>query len=133
MSFVAKRQCFLAAQAENQSKTYESIPVFLKVESQDTKRMTYKYYFKAGIPKGWCAFRYNSDGTMLKLSFPEDKVPYLGIWVNQGDFHNYENIALEMCTGSLDRPDVAKLHSMNSVLKAKDEYSWFLNFQIDSI
>ncbi len=95
------------------------------------KGTTYKYYFKNKMPEGWCAYRYPSDGTTLKLSFPEKKVPYLGVWVNQGDFKNYYNIALEMCTGSLDRPDIARIYGQNSILKANGVYDWFLNFEVN--
>jgi galactose mutarotase-like enzyme len=96
----------------------------------DEDGRTYKYYFTEKIPEGLCAFRYKSDGTVLKLSFPPDKVPYLGIWVNEGSFKNYWNVAFEMCTGLYDRPDIAKRYNCNSVLKAKSEYTWFLDFQV---
>ncbi|MGI6667999.1 MAG: DUF5107 domain-containing protein [Acetivibrionales bacterium] len=90
----------------------------------------YKFYFKDKMPEGWCGYRYRSDNTTLIMSFPEDKVPYLGIWVNEGSFHGFNNLALEPCTGSFDRPDLAKMHSQYSVLNAKGEYRWHLTFCI---
>ena len=100
-------------------------------QMQNDSRIAYKYYFNERIPEGWCAYCYKSDGTTIKLSYPKDRVPYLGIWINEGDFKEYYNIALEPCTGSFDRPDIAKMHKRNSVLKAKDEYQWFLNINIE--
>ncbi len=41
--------------------------------------------------------------------------------------HMY-NIAFELCTGSFDRIDMARIRGQNSILKAKGEYSWFLDF-----
>jgi hypothetical protein len=92
---------------------------------------TYKYFFKSRLPEGWCAIRYDSDGTELRFIFPEERVPFLGIWMNEGVFKDHYNVALEMCTGSMDRPDMAKLFRQNSILHGKSEYSWFLKLQID--
>lgn len=97
---------------------------------RNNKGNNYKYYFNKRIPEGWCIYKYNSDGTALKLSFPEDKVPYFSIWVNEGSFHNLYNIAPEPCTGAFDRVDFAKIHGTNSVLEAKNEYCWFLSFSV---
>ncbi|QGQ94267.1 hypothetical protein EHS13_04785 [Paenibacillus psychroresistens] len=100
------------------------------LEGNSERKLAYKYYFKDKIPEGWCAYRYKSDGTTLKLSFPEAEVPYLGVWINEGDFKGFNNLALEMCTGSLDRPDVAKRFGQNSVLPANGEYAWYLDFEV---
>ncbi len=89
----------------------------------------YKIYFDETPPQGWCGYKY-TDGTQLMLSFPTDTVPYLGLWVNEGGFKGYHNIALEPCTGSFDRPDMAEEHKQNSVLCAKGEYNWFVSFKI---
>jgi len=97
--------------------------------SKSKEGNSYKFYFDDKIPEGWCAYKYK-DGTTLTMLFPPEKAPYLGIWVNEGSFKGYHNIALEPCTGSYDRPDLARLHAQNSVLCAKSEYTWFLKFQV---
>jgi len=97
---------------------------------KNEKGNNYKFYFDAEMPEGWCSYKYK-DGPALTMSFPPEKVPYLGIWVNEGSFHGFHNIALEPCTGSYDRPDLAKIHGQNSILRAKGEYTWFLNFQVN--
>lgn len=90
----------------------------------------YKFYFNEKSPEGWCGYRYKSQDTVLTLSFPIERVPYLTIWVNEGSFHGLHNIAMEPCTGTYDRIDLARMHKQSSVLKAKGEYAWFLNFHI---
>lgn len=92
---------------------------------------TYKHYFNSPLPEGWCAYRYPSDNTTLKLSFPRDKVPYLGIWVSEGGFRGLFTLAPEACTGALDRPDIARMRGMHSVIKANGEYDW--HFQLTVI
>lgn len=116
------------------------------ITCRDTKKMNmnitvprnqmgnnYKYYFNEKIPEGWCAYKYNRDNIVLKLTFPEEKVPYFGIWVNEGSFKGLYNFAPEPCTGAFDRIDIAKAHEKNSILKAKHEYSWFLNFEVKKL
>ena len=97
----------------------------------NTSEKTYKYFFKERLPEGWCAIRYPSEGTTLRFSFPEEQVPYLGIWTNEGAFKDYYNVALEMCTGSMDRPDLARLYGQNSILKGKSDYSWYFKIHIE--
>jgi hypothetical protein len=94
----------------------------------DNKR-GYKFFFKHQIPEGWCAYQY-SDGTIFRFSFPKENVPYLGVWVNESEFKNCSSVALEMCTGSYDRPDVAKKIGQHCMLPAKADCSWHLNIDI---
>ena len=90
-----------------------------------------KYYFKNKLSDGWCAVRY-PDGTVFGLSFPEQKVPYLGILHNPGGWRDIYNIFLEPCTAPFDRPDVANLRGQGSVVKAHSIYEWHLNITVDT-
>ncbi|HBP37379.1 MAG TPA: hypothetical protein DD640_01300, partial [Clostridiales bacterium] len=92
---------------------------------------TYKYYFDQKFPEGWCGYRYPSDGSLFKMLLPADRVPYLCVWVNEGAFHGYRNIAMEACTGTYDRPDLARMYGQNSVLPAKGQYDWYLDLAIE--
>ena len=89
-----------------------------------------KYYFKEALKKGWCAVRYPDD-TVFALSFPADRVPYLGILHNPGSFRNIYNIFLEPCTASFDRPDFAAARGQSSKVDAYSVYEWYLNITID--
>jgi hypothetical protein len=91
----------------------------------------YKYYFDQKTPEGWCAYKYNSDGTIFKTMFSKETVPYLSLWVNEGSFHNLHNIAMEVCTGTYDRPDLARMYGQNSVLKAKSTYEWYYDIYVE--
>jgi hypothetical protein len=110
----------------------EKLAVMMPEKTSNSGAKTYKFFFKERLPEGWCAFRYTSEGTVLRFSFPEEKVPYLGIWTNNKVFKDFYNIALEMCTGSMDRPDLAKLYQQNSILRGNSEYHWYLKLQVDA-
>ena len=81
----------------------------------------------------WCALRDLVTGDTVGLSYPVNKLPYLGIWVNEGGYKDQYNIAPEPGTGALDRLDIAKQWNRVSVLKAKSEYSWYLNITLDTV
>jgi hypothetical protein len=88
-----------------------------------------KYYFKDTLKKGWCAAQY-PDNSIFALSFPSEKIPYLGILHNPGSFRNIYNLFLEPCSASFDRPDFAAARGQNSVIKASSTYEWYLNITI---
>ena len=89
-----------------------------------------KYYFKDALKKGWCAAQY-PDNSVFALSFPPEKIPYLGILHNPGSFRNIYNLFLEPCSASFDRPDFAAARGQNSVVKACSTYEWYLNITIE--
>ena len=89
-----------------------------------------KFYAANKQLEGWCALHNISTGETIGLSYPTDKLPYLGVW--EGIINDKYITALEPVTGALDRLDVSKLAGKVGVIKARSEYEWFLNltFQI---
>ena len=92
-----------------------------------------KYYVDGKMEEGWCALRSKPTGDTIGLSYPVEKLPYFGIWVNEGGYNNQYNAAPEPCTGMMDRLDIARQFNKVCVLKAKSEYTWFLNLTFDTI
>ena len=43
----------------------------------------------------------------MKFSYPKEKVPYLGIWINNDGYYKQRNVALEPCTAAPDAIDMA--------------------------
>jgi hypothetical protein len=85
-----------------------------------------KYFVKGRLPEGWCALRYGQKNVTLTLSFPADRVPYIGILPNEGGRQDLYNIFLEPCTASFDDLNVAKLRNEFSTVKANSTYEWSL-------
>ena len=74
----------------------------------------YKYYYTQPTPAGWLTGIYTASGHSFTLDYRADSasaaVPYVGIWINNGAFRDYYNIALECCTAPYDAPDKAEAH-----------------------
>jgi galactose mutarotase-like enzyme len=84
-----------------------------------------KFYATNKPLEGWCALHNTASGETIGLSYPTDKLPYLGVW--EGIINDKYVTALEPVTGALDRLDIARLANKAGVIKAKSKYEWFLN------
>lgn len=90
-----------------------------------------KYYAMGNVLEGWCALHNKGTGSCVGLSYPIDKVPYLGIW--EGIMNGRFVTALEPCTGDLDSLDTAVQWNRVSVIKAKSHIEWYLNITFDTV
>jgi hypothetical protein len=89
-----------------------------------------KYYFNNKLTDGWCELKYPDNKTKLKISFPVETVPYLGILMNEGGWDDLYNIIIEPCTICYDRPDVAKKYGQLSKIAALGKYKWYVEIKI---
>ena len=83
------------------------------------------------IKEGWCALHNINSGDTIGLSYPIEKVPYLGVW--EGIMNGVYVTAMEPCTADLDTLSTAILWKRSSVVKAKSGYEWFLNLTFDTV
>ena len=89
-----------------------------------------KYYVKGKLPAGWCELTYPQNSLVLRLEFPIEQVPYLGVLPNEGGWQDLYNIFLEPATGPLDRLDVARLHGQHSTVAGGSIYAWHLTLKL---
>jgi hypothetical protein len=90
-----------------------------------------KFYAVDKPLEGWCALQNTLSGETIGLSYPVDKLPYLGVW--EGIINGKYVTALEPVTGALDRLDVAKVAGKAGVIKARSKYEWFLNLTFETV
>ncbi len=93
------------------------------------ERYNEKYYFKNALKEGRCAAHF-PDGHSFTMEFDADKVPYLGILQNFGDFRDMYNLFLEPCSASFDRPDIARAMKKLSSLQGYEKKAWRLTIRL---
>jgi hypothetical protein len=110
----------------------------IKGQEYDISKIYPKYpgkcekYFAVGyLREGWCALHGAETKNVIGLSYPIEKVPYLGVW--EGIMNGVYVTALEPCTSDLDALSTAILWRRSSVVKAGAVYDWHLNMTFDKI
>jgi len=121
--------------------TSHSFPLTLDQNGQEyfldrikprTTGKTEKIYVEGLIRKGEAALTLNEGRLIYKLVFPEDKVPYLGVWLNEGGFKGEYNCALEPSSGYYDSLEVAQKLDGISPLAAGATREWYLEIKLES-
>ncbi|MDP6777438.1 MAG: hypothetical protein QGI83_11820 [Candidatus Latescibacteria bacterium] len=79
--------------------------------------------FTTPLEQGRCALVY-PNGEFIGFLFPAKKLPYLGLWVNEGGWNNLHHVALEPSTSQVDRLDVAEGLKACGVVPAKGKFEW---------
>jgi galactose mutarotase-like enzyme len=85
-----------------------------------------RYWFDGPVTEGWCLLYDPSRRLAIGLAFPREKVPYLGMWLNEGGFGGQYNIAPEPGTGAMDRIDFSRTWGMSSTLQPGETREWQL-------
>ncbi len=91
----------------------------------------YKFFLEGALNSGWCGYRY-PDGTLFRLNFSPKELPAFCLWVNDGSFHGFRNIALEPCSAAYDRIDIARLHGQRSIIAPFGCQEWTLELEISA-
>lgn len=92
---------------------------------------TYKFYYTEPAQRGEVAYRYRSTGRTLRFCYDENKIPWLGVWMNNGAFKGMYNVALEMATAPYDSPTEAMRYGACRYLPPKGEESFTLRIIVD--
>ena len=88
----------------------------------------YKFYYLEPMDKGQFGIEY-PDGSNLIFRIDETKVPYLGVWMNNGSFQDIHTITPEPCTIPYDAPDKAKEKGYVSMVPAGNSFTFTLEIQ----
>lgn len=86
----------------------------------------YKFYYLDKMCEGYFGVRY-ADGRALTFTFDEQKLPYLGVWLNNGEFQGIYNIAPEPCTTPFDAPHKAMAKGYEWSVPAKEKFEFTIH------
>ena len=90
---------------------------------------TYKFYFDDSIPKG--EIKYVRKNGVLTISYDEKKLPYLGVWINNGGFKNSSCVTPEPCTLAYDTVSEATRRGQTSVIPCRGYFDLEMHFSIE--
>lgn len=82
----------------------------------------YKFYYLEPMAEGAFSLQY-ADGSSLSFAFDREKLPYLGVWLNNGEFQGIYNVAPEPCSAPFDAPDKAAKRGYGTVIPPRGEYA----------
>ena len=105
---------------------------FSQLNSKDTGNC-YKYYFSDPLSSGVFSVHFPKSKYKFTCTFPEDKIPYLGLLPNEGGWESLYNLFIEPCTAPLDRPDRARDNNRQFLLRAKTTFDWYLDLRVEEI
>lgn len=93
----------------------------------------YKFYYTEPTAEGFLTGLYTESGHSFTMDYrgAADAVPYVGIWINNGKFRDYYNIALECCTAPYDAPDKAEAHGYPAFLPPHAERHFTLRVRAE--
>lgn len=86
-----------------------------------------KYYVNGPVQEGNCSLLLNKQQLEYQLLFNPKKLPYLGIWINEGGFKNEYNVALEPCNGFYDTAEMAAKNGTLTPIKPGQSITFNLN------
>lgn len=89
-----------------------------------------KFYVNRKVSKGWASLVDEATGERVTLRFPEEKVPYLAVWINQAGINADRNVALEPSTGFMDDLSYAMGEGTAAQVHGFQTYEWFLEVEI---
>ena len=93
-------------------------------------KSNYKIFFDKPAEEGWCTYTYR-DGSRFRFCYTPDRLRYLGIWFNWGELKGLYNFAFEPCSGSHDRPDLARKFNRYSALEPHGVFEWSISLSIE--
>jgi len=92
-----------------------------------------KFYVNGELTKGEAGITLNEGKLLLTMNFPEKKIPYLGVWINEGEFKEEYNCAIEPSNGFYDTVEIAKQNNKISEIMPKEIRQWFLDIALKEI
>jgi galactose mutarotase-like enzyme len=98
---------------------------------------TAEKYFTPRLKQGWCALHSPSADCSSCFRFDPAKVPFVGIWVNQGGWPQesalrHYTVALEPCNGAPDSLLNAVEFDQANTLGARETANWEIEVELQS-
>jgi hypothetical protein len=93
----------------------------------------YKFYYVDPTDGGFLSATYTQSGHRFEMDYRDcaSAIPYIGIWINNGEFKDYYNIALECASAPYDAPHKAMEKGYCSVLPAGESLTFTVRVRVE--
>jgi hypothetical protein len=88
-----------------------------------------KYYVDGPVSEGICGYYYPRSRLLVRLSFDQKVLPYLGFWVSAGGFRGDYNCAFEPASGFYDDIEIARRNQALPRLMPGDTMSFAITIE----
>ena len=88
----------------------------------------YKFYYLDKTPAG--VIRYTVGGHSFVMEYDETKLPYVGVWMNNGKFKGFPCVTPEPCTVAFDKVTEARRRGQQSVIRPGESFSFNIKISI---
>lgn len=93
----------------------------------------YKIYFNAPIPEGWLKYVNPRTKRALVFEYDREKLPYIGLWMNNGHFKGMYSVAPELANIGYDSPDKAAAHGQKAVIAPHGSFDFTIKLRTEPI
>ena len=93
----------------------------------------YKLYYTEPTDGGFLRAVYTESGHAFEMDYRDSAaaIPYVGLWINNGSFKGYYNIALECASAPYDAPHKAMERGYCSVIPAGESLTFTLRVRVE--
>lgn len=91
----------------------------------------YKFFYLDKLSEGKVGYFVPSVGKAVTLRFDKEKLPYIGVWVNNGRFKEMYNIAMEIATSPFDKPETAIERGIDFKIPAGQSFKFDITVTVE--
>lgn len=90
-----------------------------------------KFYVSPEIRVSWAGLRQTDSGAWLRMEWDSQKMPYLGIWIDEGSYATIPTVALEPTNGFYDSLTTAYDNQKAASLPPEMSHEWTVTVRVD--
>jgi galactose mutarotase-like enzyme len=96
------------------------------------RTVSYKFYYTEPTDGGFLRALYTESGHSFEMDYRDSAaaLPYVGLWINNGNFKGYYNFALECASAPYDAPHKAMEKGYCSVLPAGETLTFTVRVRV---
>ncbi|HOV15246.1 MAG TPA: hypothetical protein PK771_13235, partial [Spirochaetota bacterium] len=90
-------------------------------------------YVYSELKNGEVGLLINNKKLLYKNLFPVDKIPYVGIWINEGEFKDGYMVAIEPTNGFYDSVLIAKGYNRLNPILPDSYFDFFVDIELSPV